>query len=323
MSANSPGRHCRRNRRGCGRARRRSANCRASRRAKDRRSPGAAPARWGRHWQRCAVLVQRLAPARRKRRQQNQANGKDGAARCEPVATAMNLSRTCLARLALSDRPPPAVSPMLARALLCAVGIAAKIGSLGMRPQLQSVRAERAACMSAARSAKKARAPQTALRRTHMAGTVEKKLQELGITLAKPRRADRQLRAVRAHRQSAARIRPALLRRRRQARRQGPARRRRLDRRRPKGGARLRDQSVWRRSRPRSAISTRSRAWCGSAASSIRRRAFADGPKVMNGASDLMVAVFGDKGRHARSTVGVAALPADAAVEVEGLFEVS
>ncbi|HXX09772.1 MAG TPA: RidA family protein [Pseudolabrys sp.] len=50
---------------------------------------------------------------------------------------------------------------------------------------------------------------------------------------------------------------------------------------------------------------------------------FTDGPKVMNGASDLMVNVFGDKGRHARSTVGVAALPADAAVEVEGLFEIS
>ena len=50
---------------------------------------------------------------------------------------------------------------------------------------------------------------------------------------------------------------------------------------------------------------------------------FTEGPKVMNGASDLMVAVFGDKGKHARTTVGVAALPADAAVEVEGLFEVS
>jgi enamine deaminase RidA (YjgF/YER057c/UK114 family) len=50
---------------------------------------------------------------------------------------------------------------------------------------------------------------------------------------------------------------------------------------------------------------------------------FLDGPKVMNGASDLMVEVFGDKGRHARTTVGVAALPVDAAVEVEGLFEVS
>ena len=49
---------------------------------------------------------------------------------------------------------------------------------------------------------------------------------------------------------------------------------------------------------------------------------FLEGPKVMNGASDLMVEVFGDKGRHARSTVGVAALPADAAVEVEGMFEV-
>jgi enamine deaminase RidA (YjgF/YER057c/UK114 family) len=50
--------------------------------------------------------------------------------------------------------------------------------------------------------------------------------------------------------------------------------------------------------------------------------AFLDGPKVMNGASDLMVALFGDKGRHARTTVGVAVLPLDAAVEVEGLFEV-
>jgi len=50
---------------------------------------------------------------------------------------------------------------------------------------------------------------------------------------------------------------------------------------------------------------------------------FLDGPKVMNGASDLMVAVFGERGRHARTTVGVAVLPADAAVEVEGTFEVS
>jgi len=51
--------------------------------------------------------------------------------------------------------------------------------------------------------------------------------------------------------------------------------------------------------------------------------AFLDGPKVMNGASDVMVEVFGDKGRHARTTVGVAVLPADAAVEVEGVFEVT
>jgi len=50
---------------------------------------------------------------------------------------------------------------------------------------------------------------------------------------------------------------------------------------------------------------------------------FADGPKVMNGASDLMVAAFGDKGRHARTTIGVAALPLDAAVEVEASFEVA
>lgn len=45
-------------------------------------------------------------------------------------------------------------------------------------------------------------------------------------------------------------------------------------------------------------------------------------PAVMNGASDLMVAVLGDKGRHARTTVGVAELPLDAAVEVEAIFEV-
>ncbi len=50
---------------------------------------------------------------------------------------------------------------------------------------------------------------------------------------------------------------------------------------------------------------------------------FFDGPKVLNGASDLMVEAFGDKGRHARTTVGVASLPADAAVEVEGVFEVA
>ena len=50
---------------------------------------------------------------------------------------------------------------------------------------------------------------------------------------------------------------------------------------------------------------------------------FLDGPKVLNGASDLMVAAFGDRGRHARTTVGVASLPADAAVEVEGVFEVA
>ena len=50
---------------------------------------------------------------------------------------------------------------------------------------------------------------------------------------------------------------------------------------------------------------------------------FVDGPKVLNGASDLMVAAFGEKGRHARTTVGVASLPADASVEVEGLFEVA
>jgi enamine deaminase RidA (YjgF/YER057c/UK114 family) len=44
---------------------------------------------------------------------------------------------------------------------------------------------------------------------------------------------------------------------------------------------------------------------------------------VMNGASDVAVAVFGERGRHARSTIGVPSLPNDGAVEVEGLFEIS
>jgi enamine deaminase RidA (YjgF/YER057c/UK114 family) len=43
---------------------------------------------------------------------------------------------------------------------------------------------------------------------------------------------------------------------------------------------------------------------------------------VMNGASDLAVAVFGDAGKHARSTIGVPSLPLDAAVEVEGMFRI-
>jgi enamine deaminase RidA (YjgF/YER057c/UK114 family) len=50
---------------------------------------------------------------------------------------------------------------------------------------------------------------------------------------------------------------------------------------------------------------------------------YTDGPKVMNGASDLMVAAFGEKGKHSRTTVGVAALPQNAAMEVDGIFEVS
>lgn len=48
---------------------------------------------------------------------------------------------------------------------------------------------------------------------------------------------------------------------------------------------------------------------------------FTDHPKVINGASDLMVGVLGDAGRHARAAVGVPSLPLDAAVEVDGMFE--
>jgi enamine deaminase RidA (YjgF/YER057c/UK114 family) len=49
---------------------------------------------------------------------------------------------------------------------------------------------------------------------------------------------------------------------------------------------------------------------------------FSDHPTVINGASDLMVAVFGDSGRHARAAVGTSSLPRNCAVEVEGIFEI-
>ncbi len=50
---------------------------------------------------------------------------------------------------------------------------------------------------------------------------------------------------------------------------------------------------------------------------------FTDHPKVINGASDLMVVVLGDKGRHTRAAVGVSGLPMGAAVEIDAIFSVS
>ena len=49
---------------------------------------------------------------------------------------------------------------------------------------------------------------------------------------------------------------------------------------------------------------------------------FTDQPKVVNGASDFLVEVLGDKGRHARSAVSAASLPLGVAVEIEGIFEI-
>lgn len=49
---------------------------------------------------------------------------------------------------------------------------------------------------------------------------------------------------------------------------------------------------------------------------------FTDQPKVINGASDLMVAVFGDAGRHARSAVSAASLPLGVAVEIEAILQI-
>ena len=50
---------------------------------------------------------------------------------------------------------------------------------------------------------------------------------------------------------------------------------------------------------------------------------FTQQPQVVNGASDAMVEIFGEAGRHARSAVGVASLPGGVAVEVEGIFELT
>ena len=49
---------------------------------------------------------------------------------------------------------------------------------------------------------------------------------------------------------------------------------------------------------------------------------FTDQPKVINGFSDLMVAIFGEKGKHARSAVGIVSLPLNMAVEIEMIVEV-
>ena len=49
---------------------------------------------------------------------------------------------------------------------------------------------------------------------------------------------------------------------------------------------------------------------------------FIDQPKVINGASDLFVKIFGDKGKHSRFAVGTASLPLNVPVEIEGVFEI-
>jgi enamine deaminase RidA (YjgF/YER057c/UK114 family) len=50
---------------------------------------------------------------------------------------------------------------------------------------------------------------------------------------------------------------------------------------------------------------------------------FTDPPKVINGASDLLVALFGDRGRHARAAIGVMSLPAGAAVEIQMTVQIA
>ena len=49
---------------------------------------------------------------------------------------------------------------------------------------------------------------------------------------------------------------------------------------------------------------------------------FTDLPQVMNGASDLMLEVFDDRGRHVRSTIGAVALPHEMTIEIDGIFAI-
>jgi enamine deaminase RidA (YjgF/YER057c/UK114 family) len=49
---------------------------------------------------------------------------------------------------------------------------------------------------------------------------------------------------------------------------------------------------------------------------------FTDQPKIINGASDLFVQIFGEKGKHSRFAVGTASLPLNVPVEIEGVFEI-
>lgn len=49
---------------------------------------------------------------------------------------------------------------------------------------------------------------------------------------------------------------------------------------------------------------------------------FTDQPKVINGASDLLIALYGERGRHARSAVGMSGLPMGVAVEIEMIVEI-
>ena len=80
-------------------------------------------------------------------------------------------------------------------------------------------------------------------------------------------------------------------------------------------------------------VLTHLRAACGGDLDRVRRvvrlggfvacpPGFTQHAAVMNGASDLAIEVFGEAGRHARSTIGVPSLPGDAPVEVEGMFEI-
>ena len=154
--------------------------------------------------------------------------------------------------------------------------------------------------------------------RMRMAGNIEKKLSELGIVLAPPAApVANYVPFVRTGNL----LRPDLPRR-RQARRQGPTGRRDLRRGRAKSGARLCDQSA----RPGQGRRRRSRQGGAGGAARRLRELGAGLPRRPEGDERRFrrdVAVFGEKGKHARTTVGVAALPLDAAIEVEALFEVS
>ena len=152
-------------------------------------------------------------------------------------------------------------------------------------------------------------------------GKIESRLAELGITLPTPAAPMANYVPYMHHREAGGHFRPDPA-----AGRQG-----RLRRQARRGRCRWR--TAWRRRGSASSTCVAQlRAACGGDLDRVARvvrlggfiaapAGFTQHAAVMNGASDLAVEVFGEIGRHARSTIGVPSLPGDAAVEVEGMFE--
>ena len=158
---------------------------------------------------------------------------------------------------------------------------------------------------------------------SRVTSAIEQRLAARGAGAARRASAGGQLHPLHYERQAAVRRRAAAVGRRQGGGCRSPGRRRESGAR-SGGRAHLRTQTWSRRPEPRAAaISTGSRRCLNSAGSISCTPEFTEHPAVINGASDLMVEVLGEAGQHARFAVGCASLPRNAAVEVEGIFELA